>query len=267
MLDNETILIVDYGSQYTQLIARKIREQNVYCLVHTYNKIGSKFLVNKNLSGIILSGGPNSVKDKKSPKLDKKILSLNIPILGICYGLQLLCNEFRGKIGQSSSREYGHSLINHNKKSELFKGIKNTSQVWMSHGDHIKKEPKGFVVTSFSNKNVISSIEDKKKMIFGLQFHPEVYHSLDGKKILSNFLFNICKISTKFELEDFLFNKINELNKKLKNKKVICGLSGGVDSTVTSFLLHRAIKNNLYCIFVDHGLLRHNESNEVVSIF
>ena len=267
MLDNETILIVDYGSQYTQLIARKIREQNVYCLVHPYNKIGPKFLTNKNLSGIILSGGPNSVKDKKSPKLDKKILSLNIPILGICYGLQLLCNEFRGKIGQSSSREYGHSLINHNKKSELFKGIKKTSQVWMSHGDHIKKEPNGFVVTSFSNKNVISSIENKKKMIFGLQFHPEVYHSLDGKKILSNFLFNICKISTKFKLEDFLFNKINELNKKLKNKKVICGLSGGVDSTVTSFLLHRAIKNNLYCIFVDHGLLRHNESNEVVSIF
>ncbi|MDA9632609.1 glutamine-hydrolyzing GMP synthase [Pelagibacteraceae bacterium] len=267
MLDNETILIVDYGSQYTQLIARKIRELNVYCLVHPYNKIGSKFLVNKNLSGIILSGGPNSVKDKKSPKLDKKILSLKIPVLGICYGLQLLCNEFRGKIGQSSSREYGHSLINHNKKSELFKGIKKTSQVWMSHGDHIKKEPNGFVVTSFSNKNVISSIEDKKKMIFGLQFHPEVYHSLDGKKILSNFLFNICKISSKFKLEDFLFNKINELNKKLKNKKVICGLSGGVDSTVTSFLLHRAIKNNLYCIFVDHGLLRHNESNEVVSIF
>ena len=267
MLDNETILIIDYGSQYTQLIARKIREQNVYCLVHPYNKIGSKFLVNKNLSGIILSGGPNSVKDKKSPKLDKKILSLNIPILGICYGLQLLCNEFRGKIGQSSSREYGHSLINHNKKSVLFKSVKKTSQVWMSHGDHIKKEPNGFVVTSFSNKNVISSIEDKKKKIFGLQFHPEVYHSLDGKKILSNFLFNICKISTKFKLEDFLFNKINELNKKLKNKKVICGLSGGVDSTVTSFLLHRAIKNNLYCIFVDHGLLRHNESNEVVSIF
>ena len=267
MLDNETILIIDYGSQYTQLIARKIREQNVYCLVHPYNKIGSKFLTNKNLSGIILSGGPNSVKDNKSPKLDKKILSLKIPILGICYGLQLLCKEFGGKIEQSNSREYGHSLINHKNKSLLFKGVKKTSQVWMSHGDHIEKEPNGFVVTSFSNKNVISSIENKKKMIFGLQFHPEVYHSLDGKKILSNFLFNICKISTKFKLEDFLFNKINELNKKLKNKKVICGLSGGVDSTVTSFLLHRAIKNNLYCIFVDHGLLRHNESNEVVSIF
>ena len=267
ILENETILIIDYGSQYTQLIARKIREQNVYCLVYPYNKIKSKILINKNLSGIILSGGPNSVKDVKSPKLDKKILSLKIPILGICYGLQLLCKEFKGKIGQSSSREYGHSLINHNNKSLLFKGIKRTSQVWMSHGDHIEREPNKFVVTSYSNKNVISSIENKKKMIFGLQFHPEVYHSLDGKKILSNFLFKICKISSKFKLEDFLNNKINDLQYTLKNKKVICGLSGGVDSTVTSFLLHKAIKNNLYCIFVDHGLLRFNESNEVVSIF
>ena len=267
IVENETVLIIDYGSQYTQLIARKIREQNVYCLVYPYNKIKSKILINKNLSGIILSGGPNSVKDLKSPKLDKKILSLKIPILGICYGLQLLCKEFKGKIGQSSSREYGHSLINHNNKSLLFKGIKRTSQVWMSHGDHIEREPNKFVVTSYSNKNVISSIENKKKMIFGLQFHPEVYHSLDGKKILSNFLINICKISSKFKLEDFLNNKIKDLQYTLKNKKVICGLSGGVDSTVTSFLLHKAIKNNLYCIFVDHGLLRFNESNEVVSIF
>ena len=267
IVENDTILIIDYGSQYTQLIARKIREQNVYCLVHPYNKINTKMLINKNLSGIILSGGPNSVNDLKSPKLDKKILTLNIPILGICYGLQLLCKEFKGKIGQSSSREYGHSLINHNNKSLLFKNVKKTSQVWMSHGDHIEREPNKFIVTSYSNKNVISSIENKKKMIFGLQFHPEVYHSLNGKKILSNFLINICKISTKFKLEDFLNNKINDLKKTLKNKKIICGLSGGVDSTVTSFLLHKAIKNNLYCIFVDHGLLRFNESNEVVSIF
>ena len=267
LVENETILIIDYGSQYTQLIARKIREQNVYCIVHPYNKINYNFLNNKNLSGIILSGGPNSVKDKKSPKLDKKILLLKIPILGICYGLQLLCKEFNGKIGQSSSREYGHSLISHKNKSLLFRGVKKNSQVWMSHGDHISREPKEFVVTSFSNKNVISSIENKKKMIFGLQFHPEVYHSLDGKQILSNFLFNICNISSKFKLEDFLINKINELKNTLKNKKVICGLSGGVDSTVTSFLLHKAIKNNLFCIFVDHGLLRFNESNEVVSIF
>ena len=161
IVENDTILIIDYGSQYTQLIARKIREQNVYCLVHPYNKINSKMLINKNLSGIILSGGPNSVNDLKSPKLDKKILTLKIPILGICYGLQLLCKEFKGKIGQSSSREYGHSLINHNNKSLLFKNVKKTSQVWMSHGDHIEREPNKFIVTSYSNKNVISSIENK----------------------------------------------------------------------------------------------------------
>jgi len=264
---NETILIIDYGSQYTQLIARKIREQNVYCLVHPYNKIDSAILNNKSLSGIILSGGPNSVRDKKSPKLNKKILVLKIPILGICYGLQLLCKEFGGKIGQTSSREYGHSLITPNNKSKLLDGVKKKSQVWMSHGDHIEKEPKDFTITSLSNKRIISSIEDKRNKIYGLQFHPEVYHSLEGKKILSNFLLKICKITKKFKLDDFLNNKINELKNNLKNKKVICGLSGGVDSTVTSFLLHKAIKNNLYCIFVDHGLLRFNESNEVVSIF
>jgi len=264
---NETILIIDYGSQYTQLIARRIREQNIYCLVHPYNKINSEILNNKSLSGIILSGGPNSVRDKKSPKLNKKILVLKIPILGICYGLQLLCKEFGGNIGQSNSREYGHSLITPKNKSKLLDGVKKNSQVWMSHGDHIEKEPKDFTITSLSNKRIISSIEDKRNKIYGLQFHPEVYHSLEGKKILSNFLLKICKITKKFKLDDFLNNKINELKNNLKNKKVICGLSGGVDSTVTSFLLHKAIKNNLYCIFVDHGLLRFNESNEVVSIF
>jgi len=267
MVINETILIIDYGSQYTQLIARKIREQNVYCLVHPYNKVDSEILNNKNLSGVILSGGPNSVKDKKSPKLDKKILALKIPILGICYGLQLLCKEFGGNIGQSISREYGYSLITPTNKSKLLNGIKKNSQVWMSHGDHIEKAPRNFIITSLSNNEVIASIEYKRCKIYGLQFHPEVYHSLDGKKIISNFLLKICKITEKFKLDDFLNNKINELKNILKNKKVICGLSGGVDSTVTSFLLHKAIKNNLYCIFVDHGLLRFNESNEVVSIF
>ena len=264
---NETILIIDYGSQYTQLIARRIREQNIYCLVYPYNKINSEILNNNSLSGIILSGGPNSVRDKKSPKLNKKILVLKIPILGICYGLQLLCKEFGGNIGQSNSREYGHSLITPKNKSKLLDGVKKNSQVWMSHGDHIEKEPKDFTITSLSSKRIISSIEDKRNKIYGLQFHPEVYHSLEGKKILSNFLLKICKITKKFKLDDFLNNKINELKNSLKNKKVICGLSGGVDSTVTSFLLHKAIKNNLYCIFVDHGLLRFNESNEVVSIF
>ena len=266
-IKSQKILIIDYGSQYTQLIARRIRELKTYCEVYPFNKITKKILEDKSLSGIILSGGPNSVKDKNSPKLDNRILSIQKPVLGICYGLQLLCKEFKGKIGKSKSREYGHSIITAKNKSILFKNIKINNQVWMSHGDHIEKKPKGFVITSFSNKKVISSIENNSKNIFGLQFHPEVHHSLEGKKILSNFLFKICNIKYRFKIEDFLNNKIKNLKNELKNKKVICGLSGGVDSTVTSYLLHKAIKNNLYCIFVDNGLLRLNESKEVEKIF
>ena len=185
---NDTILIIDYGSQYTQLIARKIREQNIFCVIHPYNKINKTISKKNKLSGIILSGGPNSVLDRNSPKLNKKILKLNIPILGICYGLQLLCKEFNGQIGKSHSREYGHSLIDIKKKSILYKNIKDVRQVWMSHGDHIEKAPKDFEVTSVSKKNIIASIENKNKKIFGLQFHPESIGTKNGKKILKNFL-------------------------------------------------------------------------------
>ena len=264
---NDTILIIDYGSQYTQLIARKVREQNIFCIVKPYNKIYS--IVNKtsNIAGIILSGGPNSVLEKKSPEFNKKILNLDIPILGICYGMQLLCKEFKGKIGQSKSREYGHAVISIKNNSDLLKGINKKNQVWMSHGDHIEKSPKGFIVTSFSKNDVIASIENKSKKIFGLQFHPEVYHTTKGSLILSNFINKICKIKKKFKIENFLASKISYFKKNLHKKKIICGLSGGVDSTVTSFLLHKAVGKNLFCIFVDHGLLRFNESTEVENIF
>ena len=264
---SDTILIIDYGSQYTQLIARKIREQNIYCVVKPYNKIHSLFTNTSNIAGIILSGGPNSVKEKNSPKFNKKILNLDIPILGICYGMQLLCKEFKGKIGQSKSREYGHAVISIKNNSNILKGVIKNTQVWMSHGDHIEKSPKGFIVTSVSKNNVISSIENKSKKIFGLQFHPEVYHTIKGKIILSNFVNKICKIKKKFKIENFLLNKIAYFKKYLHGKKIICGLSGGVDSTVTSYLLHKAVGKNLFCIFVDHGLLRFNESIEVESIF
>ena len=261
------ILVIDYGSQYTQLIARRIRELQTYCEVIPFHKVNKKNLSDKSLCGIILSGGPNSVKDKKSPKLDGKIIAQGLPILGICYGMQLICNKFGGKIAKSRLREYGHSIITTKGKSVLFEKIKTKNQVWMSHGDHVEQKPDEFTTTSLSNNKIISSIEHKNKKIFGLQFHPEVYHSLEGKKILSNFLFKICKIKNKFKLENFLSDKIKSLRDDLKKTKVICGLSGGVDSTVTSFLLHKAIKNNLFCIFVDHGMLRLNESNEVESIF
>ena len=263
---SDTILIIDYGSQYTQLIARKIREQKTYCVVKPFHKINS-ILSNNNIVGIVLSGGPNSVKNKKAPKLNKEILNLGIPILGICYGLQLLCEEFKGKIGHSKSREYGHAIISTKDNSDLLKGVNKNSQVWMSHGDHIEKTPKGFIVTSVSKNNVIASIESKSKKIFGLQFHPEVYHTLKGELILSNFLKKICKVKKKFKIENFLKSKIADLKKDLQGKKIICGLSGGVDSTVTSFLLFQAVRKNLYCIFVDHGFLRLNESMEVENMF
>ena len=266
MYDN--ILIIDYGSQYTQLIARRIRELKVFCNVYPYNKITLNLVNKLQPAGIILSGGPNSVLDAKAPKLSNFILDLRIPILGICYGLQLLCFHKGGKINKSKSREYGNTFISITNNSYLFHGINNKNQnVWMSHGDHIVKLPSNFIQTSISNNNVISSIENKKLKIYGLQFHPEVFHTANGKKILNNYLFKICLVKNKFELKDFIKNKIYELKLLLKDEKVICGLSGGVDSTVTAYLLHKAINNNLFCIFVDHGLLRKNEANEVISIF
>ena len=265
---HETILIIDYGSQYTQLIARRLRELNVFCTVYPYNKISIKIIHKLKPSGIILSGGPNSVLDRKAPKLKNFILKLSIPILGICYGLQLICSHLGGKLHKSKSREYGYALISIIKKSILLDGLKkNKNQVWMSHGDHVVKIPNEFQITSKSNSNLISSIENKKNKIFGLQFHPEVFHTKRGKRILYNFLFKVCKITKKFIIQDFVQNKIKQLKLQLKNKTVICGISGGVDSSVTAYLLDKAIGKNLFCIFVDHGLLRKNESEEVSTIF
>ena len=265
---HETILIIDYGSQYTQLIARRLRELNVFCTVYPYNKISIKIIHKLKPSGIILSGGPNSVLDRKAPKLKNFILKLSIPILGICYGLQLICSHLGGKLHKSKSREYGYALISIIKKSILLDGLKkNKNQVWMSHGDHVVKTPNEFQITSKSNSNLISSIENKKNKIFGLQFHPEVFHTKRGKRILYNFLFKVCKITKKFIIQDFVQNKIKQLKLQLKNKTVICGISGGVDSSVTAYLLDKAIGKNLFCIFVDHGLLRKNESEEITKIY
>ena len=265
---HEKILIIDYGSQYTQLIARRLRDLSVFCKVYPHHKISISLINKLKPSGIILSGGPNSVLDRKAPKLHDFILKLSIPILGICYGLQLICSHLGGKLNKSKSREYGYALISIIQKSSLFTGLKkNNNQVWMSHGDHVVKIPNQFEITSKSNNNLISSIENKKNKIFGLQFHPEVFHTKQGKRILYNFLFNVCKISKKFIIQDFVEDKIKQLKSQLKNKSVICGLSGGVDSSVTAYLLHKAVGKNLYCIFVDHGLLRKNESKEITKIF
>ena len=263
------ILIIDFGSQYTQLIARRIRENSVYCEIYPFNKITTILINNLKPCGIILSGGPNSVLNKKSPKLSISIQDLNIPILGICYGLQLLSILGGGEVKKSVSREYGLAKIKVSKKSKIVpkEWMNKHIDVWMSHGDHVSKIPKNFNIVAKSNNKIISIIENKKKNIFGLQFHPEVHHTYLGNKIIKNFIFKICKSKSNWIIESFIKRKIIELKKIIGNHRVVCGLSGGVDSSVTAYLLHKAIGKNLYCIFVDNGLLRKNESEEVVNSY
>ena len=263
------ILIIDYGSQYTQLIARRIREQKVYCEIHPFNKIPKKLINSLNPSGIILSGGPNSVLNQKSPKLSPVIQNLNIPILGICYGLQLLSLIHKGNIKKSSSREYGFAKIKVIRESKIIpkEWVNKNASVWMSHGDHVSKAPKDFIVTALSSNKIIAIIENKKRNIYGLQFHPEVHHTYLGYKIIKNFIFKIFKVKNNWIIKSFIKRKVQELKNIIGNNKVICGLSGGVDSSVVAYLLHKAIGNNLYCIFVDHGFLRKNESQEVTKYY
>ena len=263
------ILIIDYGSQYTQLIARRIREINVYCEIHPYNKVNRKLLKLLKPNGVILSGGPNSILDKGAPNLPRCIQDVSKPILGICYGLQLLVNNNGGKIKKSLCREYGHARLKILHSSKILpKEWKNKSpNVWMSHGDSISYVQKNFKIIAKSNNNIISIIENKKEKIYGLQFHPEVHHTKYGQNIIRNFVFKVCKIKHNWILEDFIDSKIQELKKTVKQDNVICGLSGGVDSSVTAFLLHKAIGNNLYCIFVNHGFLRKDEVNEVSNYY
>ena len=265
----KSILIIDFGSQYTQLIAKRIRDLNVYCEIYPFDKI-TKLLISKlNPCGIILSGGPKSVLNKKSPKLPLIIKELDLPILGICYGLQLLAISNEGKIKNSLSREYGFAKVRILRESRIIpkEWINKDVNVWMSHGDHVSKIPKGFSIIAKSNNNIISIIENKKNNIFGLQFHPEVHHTYLGYKIIKNFLFKICKAKNNWIMESFIIKKVKELKILIGNNKVVCGLSGGVDSSVTAYLLHKAIGKNLYCIFVDHGLLRKNESEEVIKFY
>ena len=263
------ILIIDYGSQYTQLIARRIREINVYCEIHPYNKVNNNLLRLLKPKGLILSGGPNSVLDKRAPKLPKCINNISKPILGICYGLQLLTYKKGGIIEKSLSREYGYAKLKilHSSKILPKKWNNKSPNVWMSHGDSILKVPKNFQIIAKSNNNIISIIENKKEKIFGLQFHPEVHHTKYGQDIIRNFVYIICKVNHKWFLDDFINRKIKEIKQTVKQDKVVCGLSGGVDSSVTAYLLHKAIGKNLYCIFVDHGFLRKNEVNEVTKFF
>jgi len=264
------ILIIDFGSQVTQLIARRVRELGVFSEIISHKKFNIKKILNKNISGLILSGGPLNVYQKDKFNFDKKILKLGIPILGICFGHQILSKELGGKVKKSNHREFGLAEICKISNSQITKNFfdkKNKNKVWMSHADQVSKMPKNFKIVASSENSKLTIIENSKDKFYGVQFHPEVTHTNKGKILLRNFLFTICQIKKNWSSKDLKIKLINEIKEQVGNNKVICGLSGGVDSSVVAQLLSRVIGKNLTCIFVNNGLLRKNEELQVVNTF
>ena len=266
--DLDKILIIDFGSQYTQLIVRRIRELGVFSELISHKKIKST-QIKSNIKGIILSGGPLSVYQLNNDLFDKKILSLGIPILGICFGHQILSKFNGGKVKQSKHREFGLTNIYKKSESKLIKNFfnKRTKKVWMSHADQVSKLPKNFKIIASSENSKLAIVENRLTKLFGVQFHPEVTHTENGKKIFSNFIFLICKIKRNWSAKDQKIKLIKEIKEQVGTNKVICALSGGVDSSVVAQLLNKAIGKKLYCIFVNTGLLRKNEEIQVVKTF
>jgi GMP synthase (glutamine-hydrolysing) len=264
-MTEQEILIIDFGSQYTQLIARRVRELNVYCEIHPFHHLPE---ITENVKGIILSGSPCSVRDGDSPTISIDQWRGKLPILGICYGAQLMANNFGGNVEASNTREYGRAFIDSfDTENELFSGVSQNSQVWMSHGDTITKLPIGtkLIASTSAVKNAGFVFVNEKT--FGIQFHPEVTHSIDGVKILGNFVVKICGCDQSYTPNSFVETSVAELKQQLGEDKVVLGLSGGVDSSVAALLIHKAIGKNLYCIFVDNGLLRKNEYQQVLESY
>ena len=276
----EKILVLDFGSQYTQLIARRVREQKVYSEILPYN-VSIDRIKEFAPKGIILSGGPSSVYDRNAPLPDKEIFDLDIPILGICYGMQLMSHMLGGKVAKSAKREYGRAELIIDDDSDLLKGIAARREgrtavrpylphnptpytvVWMSHGDRIVKQPKGFTPIAHTNNSPVAAMADKSRKFYALQFHPEVAHTDNGTKILKNFVFNVCKCKPKWTMQSFIDTTTKEIKERVGKDKVVCAISGGVDSAVTAVLINRAIGKQLTCIFVDNGVLREGEALKV----
>ena len=259
---HEMILILDFGSQYTQLIARRVREENVYCEIAPCTVDLSTY-ADRNIAGYILSGGPSSLRDPDAPRVDRSFFDVKKPILGICYGMQLLADLFGGELVRSDNREYGRAHFTVGKESPLFHGFPSESQVWMSHGDSIKAMPAGFDVTGSTDSLDIASVADEQRHIYGLQFHPEVHHTTYGKKIIHNFLFDVCGLKGDWTTESFIDDTIGRVREQVGDSKVILGISGGVDSSVAAMLLNQALEDKLYAVFVNNGLLRKNEFEDV----
>ena len=256
------ILIIDFGSQYNQLIARRVREQSIFCQI-VPPTISKEEIENAAPSGIILSGGPASIYDKNSPKVDPAIFAMGIPVLGICYGMQFMVSALGGTVNRSKKREYGFAQFSARKAENIFTDITKPTQCWMSHGDSVKSLPRGFVITGSTDNTPKAAVTHIKKKLFGVQFHPEVEHTPLGKKILRRFLVDICGCKRNWTMRSFAKQAITDIQDQVGSNKVILGLSGGVDSSVTALLLHQAIGKQLTCIFVDNGLLRLNEADKL----
>lgn len=265
----DTILIVDFGSQVTQLIARRIRETGVYCEIHPFQSAAAAVAA-LNPKGIVLSGGPASTLDENAPTIDPAVFAANVPILGICYGQQALCMALGGKVETGHHREFGRADVHVEKPSALYNGVWNVgtdNQVWMSHGDRVVSIPEGFEVVGTSPNAPFAMIADEARRIWGVQFHPEVVHTPDGGKLYANFVHQICGIQSTWTMSAYRQKMIEKIRAQVGSGKVICGLSGGVDSSVAAVLIHEAIGDKLTCIYVDHGLMRLNETEQVVTMF
>jgi len=262
----EGILVVDFGSQYVQLIARRIREQRVHSIVRAPS-ISAEEVRGINPRGIIFSGGPSSVYDKGAPRFDRRVFDLGIPILGICYGMQLIGKLAGGRIRKSGKSEYGHTVVRFDRRNPLFDGLPRSGVTWMSHRDKVEKLPKGFRAIAGSENTACAAFYSPANDIYGVQFHPEVVHTENGAKILRNFLFGVCGCRKTWTMKSFIEKKISEIREQVGDNNVILGLSGGVDSTVSAVLLHRALGKKLHCIFVDNGLLRKGERTRVEKLF
>jgi len=259
----DKILVLDFGSQYTQLIARRIRENQVYSEIYPYN-VSIERIKEFAPKGIVLSGGPSSVYDDGAPLPDSHIFALGIPILGICYGMQIMAHMLKGgKVGRAPKREYGRAEMVVDDRSDLFEGLPEKGIVWMSHGDRIERAPSGFVSIAHTENSPIAAMADRARKFYALQFHPEVVHTSFGREILKNFVFKICECRPEWTMKSFIETAKEDIKGKVGNKRVVCGISGGVDSSVTAVLVHEAIGDNLTCIFVDNGLLREGEARKV----
>ena len=266
-MKNELVIVLDFGGQYNQLVARRVRECNVYCEIYSY-KTDLQKIKDMNPKGIILTGGPNSCYEADSPTYTKELFELGIPVLGLCYGAQLMMHVLGGEVKRADVREYGKTEVLIDKaSSKVFEGVSAPTICWMSHFDYIAQIAPGFEITAHTADCPVAAAENAEKQLYAIQFHPEVLHTVQGKEMLSNFVRNVCGCAGDWKMDEFVENSIKEIRAKVGDGKVLCALSGGVDSSVAAVMLSKAIGNQLTCVFVDHGLLRKNEGDEVEAIF